>query len=129
MKFQVTLALRYMNWTYSFGERWYVSHAWPPFPARPIQSVNKDPLSDWIGRAGKGGQAWLTYHLSPNEYVQFMYRNAKVTWNFIPGGTTQNLYQVEVTKRVHKDIEIKGWVQYEGWKAPIYKTGLQNDTE
>jgi hypothetical protein len=58
-----------------------------------------------------------------------MYRNAKVTWNFIPGGTTQNLYQVEVVKRVHKDIEIKGLVQYEGWKAPIYKTGPQSDTE
>ena len=92
-------------------------------------TLNGSLFTDWIGRAGKGGQAWLTYHLSPNEYVQFMYRNAKVTWNFIPGGTTQNLYQVEVTKRVHKDIEIKGWVQYEGWKAPIYKTGLQNDTE
>jgi len=35
-----------------------------------------------------------------------------------------------VTKRFlkAKDLEIKGWFQYEGWKAPIYKPGLQNDT-
>src|SRR5581483_8704320 len=32
-------------------------------------------LGDWIGRQDKGGQAWLTYHLSPKEDVQFMYRN------------------------------------------------------
>jgi hypothetical protein len=23
---------------------------------------------------------------------------------------------------------MKAWVQYEGWKAPIYKDGLQKDT-
>ncbi len=45
---------------------------------------------DWVGRQGKGGQAWLTYHLSPREDIQFMYRNAKASAQFIPGGTTQN---------------------------------------
>jgi hypothetical protein len=33
-----------------------------------------------------------------------------------------------VTKRVMKDIEIKGWVQYEQWQAPFYKPGAQSDT-
>jgi hypothetical protein len=91
-------------------------------------TINGSLFTDWIGRDAKGGQSWLTYHLSPNEDVQFMYRNAKVDQAFIPGGTTQNVYEVSVTKRVLKDIEIKGWVQHEGWKAPIYKPGLQNDT-
>jgi hypothetical protein len=27
-------------------------------------------VGDWIGRESKGGQAWLTYHLSPEEQVQ-----------------------------------------------------------
>jgi hypothetical protein len=27
-----------------------------------------------------------------------------------------------------KDIEIRGWVQHEDWKAPIYKAGGQSDT-
>ena len=30
-------------------------------------------MGDWIGREAKGGQAWLTYHLSANEWVQLEY--------------------------------------------------------
>jgi capsule assembly protein Wzi len=85
-------------------------------------------VGDWVGREGKGGQAWLTYHLSPQEQIQFMYRNAKAAKVFIPGGTTQNDYSVEVRKRVIKNIELLGTVQYEGWKAPIYLPGKQSDT-
>lgn len=85
-------------------------------------------VGDWIGREGKGGQGWLTYHLSPQEEVQFMYRNAKDSIKFIPGGTTQNDYELRVCKRVMKDVEIRGSVQYEGWKAPYYKPGAQSDT-
>lgn len=85
-------------------------------------------VGDWVGREGKGGQAWLTYHLSPQEQIQFMYRNAKAAKVFIPGGTTQNDYSVEVRKRVMKNIELLGTVQYEGWKAPIYFPGKQSDT-
>jgi hypothetical protein len=91
--------------------------------------TNKGMLvGDWIGRQGKGGQVWITYHLSPQEEVQFTYRHAKSSIQFIPGGTTQNDYEVRVCKRVMKDIEMRGSVQYEGWKAPIYKSGLQSDT-
>ena len=85
-------------------------------------------MGDWVGRQGKGGQVWLAYHLSPQEKIQFMYRNAKASPQFIPGGTTQNDYELLVCKRVHKDIEVRGWLQYEGWKAPIYKPGAQSDT-
>jgi hypothetical protein len=90
--------------------------------------TNKGFLPDWVGREGKGGQAWLTYHLSPNEDIQFMYRNAKASKVFLPGGTTQNDFEGSVVKRFMKDIEVKGWVQYESWKAPIYVTGAQSDT-
>jgi hypothetical protein len=85
-------------------------------------------VGDWVGREGKGGQAWLTYHLSPQEDIQFMYRNAKAAKVFFPGGTTQNDYSVQVRKRVMKNIEVLGTVQYESWKAPIYLTGAQSDT-
>jgi hypothetical protein len=85
-------------------------------------------VGDWIGRDAKGGQAWLTYHLSANESVQLMYRNAKADHNFIPFGTTQNDFQVSVVKRIRKQIELKGWVQQEEWKAPIYKPGRQSTT-
>ena len=44
-------------------------------------------FGDWIGREAKGGQAWLTYHLSPSEMFQLSYRNAKAAKDFIPGNT------------------------------------------
>ncbi len=85
-------------------------------------------VGDWVGRQGKGGQAWLTYHLSPQEEIQFQYRNAKASSAFILGGTTQNDFAFQVVKRVRRDFELRGWLQFEHWKAPIYKSGLQNDT-
>jgi hypothetical protein len=85
-------------------------------------------IGDPIGRESKGGQAWLTYHLSPREDVQFSYRNAKAAKDFIPGGTTQNSFQLSAVKRLHEDFELRGLVQYEGWKAPVYKAGLQSNT-
>ncbi|HET7348212.1 MAG TPA: capsule assembly Wzi family protein, partial [Acidobacteriaceae bacterium] len=85
-------------------------------------------VGDWVGREGKGGQAWLTYHLSPNEDIQFMYRNAKAAKVFFAGGSTQNDFQGEVRKRIGKNLEARGWVQYERWKAPIYQPGPQSDT-
>ena len=85
-------------------------------------------MGDWIGREAKGGQAWLTYHLSGNEWIQMEYLNKKTPKDFIPGGTTQNQFKVSVVKRLRQDLELNGWVQYEQWKAPIYKPGLQKDT-
>ena len=95
-------------------------------------------MGSWLGRQSTGGQAWLTWHLSPQEQIQFSYRTDKVPQQFtnshgvvkgfLPGGTTQNDYQFNVVKRIHKDIELNGWVQYERWVAPIYKPGPQSDT-
>jgi Capsule assembly protein Wzi len=85
-------------------------------------------MGDWIGREAKGGQAWLTYHLSANEWAQFEYLNKKTPFNFIPGGTTQNQFKASIVKRLGREVELNSWVQYEGWKAPIYKPGLQKDT-
>lgn len=85
-------------------------------------------MGDWIGREAKGGQAWLTYQLSGNEWVQLEYLNKKTPNDFIPGGTTQNQFKADIVKRLGHDVELDGWVQYEGWKAPTYKPGLQQNT-
>jgi len=92
-------------------------------------TTNKGNLfSDAIGRDAKGGQAWLTYHISPREMAQFSYRYVKVDQKFIPSGTTQNDYQFAVRKRLWNNFEARGWVQYERWLAPFYKPGVQHDT-
>jgi hypothetical protein len=100
-------------------------------------------FGDWIGREDKGGQAWLTYHLSGNEWIQISARNQKATKDFIPssttvsipagskgcisssaclspGGTTLNDINFQAVKRIGKDFEINGNFAYEHWKAPIY---------
>ena len=84
-------------------------------------------MSDWIGREAKGGQAWLTWHLAPQEWIQLEYLNKKNAKDF-DNGTTQNQFKLSVVKRFNRDYELNAYVQYEGWKAPIYQPGLQKDT-
>ncbi len=90
--------------------------------------TNKGQIfGDWIGREAKGGQAWLTYHLSPSERIQLSYRNAKAAKDFIPGGTTQHDITLQVVKRLRPDVELNAWLQAEQWKAPLLKAGSQHD--
>lgn len=87
-------------------------------------------FGDPTGREDKGGNAWLTYHLSPKEQVQVSWRGVKAAKDFIPGGTTQNQFRIDATKQfgAEKQISAHVWAQYEGWKAPVYKMGGQSDT-
>ncbi len=85
-------------------------------------------FGDWMGREGKGGQAWVTYHLSGNEWVQFNWRRQKNAKDFIAGGTTLDDYGAQVVKRFGADLELKGNFTYEQYLAPIYLTNKQTVT-
>jgi hypothetical protein len=100
-------------------------------------------FGDWIGREDKGGQAWITYHLSGNEWLQVGLRNQKAVKDFIPGSTTQTIsgstslipggttlndINFQAVKRIGKDFEINGNFAFEHWKAPIYLNGQQTVT-
>ena len=74
-----------------------------------------------------GGQAWLTYHLSGNEWVQSEYLHKKNPKDFIPGGTTQSQFKIDVVKRLRKEIELDAWYQHERWKAPLIMKQLPGD--
>ena len=103
-------------------------------------------LGDWIGREAKGGQAWLTYALSGNEWVDVQYMHKQTPGDFIPGtctaalgtcsakttpygqgGTTQNQFRVDVVKRIGPDVEVNAWYQHERWVAPVYMPGVQGN--
>lgn len=84
-------------------------------------------MGDWVGREAKAGNAWLTYHLSGNEWAQLSYLYKKTPKDFIAQGTTQNQFKLEVVKRLRPDVELDAWYQYEHWIAPVYLTGHQND--
>jgi hypothetical protein len=91
--------------------------------------TNKGALfGDWIGREDKGGQGWIAYHLSGNEWLQVGVRNQKAAKDFIPGGTTLNEISFQAVKRLGKDFEINGSFTFEHWKAPIYLPGQQTVT-
>jgi hypothetical protein len=90
-------------------------------------------FGDWMGREGKGGQAWVTYHLSGNEWLQVNYRRQKNAKDFIATPTTQygtTLDDVgfQAVKRIGKDFEVNGSFTLEHYKAPIYLPGQQTVT-
>lgn len=98
------------------------------FIQRQGYTNNGQIFGDWIGREAKGGQAWITYHLSGNEWIQVGVRNQKTPKDFVPGGTTLNDLNLQMVKRIGKDFEINGNFTYERWKAPIYLSGQQTVT-
>jgi capsule assembly protein Wzi len=104
---------------------------------------NGQMIGDWVGREGKGGQGWITWHLSGSESIQVSARHQKVAKDFIPGstteidpktgfyvngGTTLNDVSFQAVKRLRNDLEINGNFTYEHWKAPIYLPGQQTVT-
>jgi len=94
---------------------------------------NGQIFGDWVGREGKGGQAWITYHLSGNEWLQASYRNQKVAKDFIRNGSTEygttlNNITFEAVKRLTPNFEIKGNFTFERYKAPMYLTNQQTVT-
>ncbi len=89
---------------------------------------NGQIFGDWAGRESKGGQAWLTYHLSGNEWIQAGMRHQKAAKDFIPGGTTLNDFNLQVVKRLGRNVEMKGDFTFERYKAPVYLPGLQTVT-
>lgn len=91
--------------------------------------TNKGVLfGDWIGREDKGGQAWLTDHLSPTEWIQLGYRSQKAAKDFIAGGTTFNEINAQAVKRIHREWELNANFAYEFYRAPIYQPGVQKVT-
>lgn len=82
----------------------------------------------WIGREDKGGQGWLTWHMSGNEWIQLGLRNQKAARDFIPGGTTLNDLNAQVVKQLGRGLQLSGNFTFEHWKAPIYLPGQQTVT-
>ena len=97
--------------------------------------TNKGQIfGDWIGREDKGGQAWATWHLSGNEWLQFNYRRQKAAKDFIAAsptqeyGTTLDDFGFQAVKRVGHDFEVNANFTVEHYKAPMYLPGPQTVT-
>lgn len=89
---------------------------------------NGQIFGDWVGREGKAGQAWVTYHLSGNEWIEASWRHHKNAKDFIWYGTTINDLGLQMVKRIKRDFEINANFKLEHWKAPVYMPGTQTVT-
>jgi len=83
-------------------------------------------LGSWIGRAGRGGQGWLTYWLSPRNKVQVGYRLQTVSPAFIGGGRLVD-YSAQSEFMLGNHVSVSGFVQYEQWRFPVIGPSRQTD--
>jgi len=83
-------------------------------------------MGNWIGRAGRGGQAWLTYWLSPRSNLQGSYRLQEVSKDFLGGGRLAD-YSAGANLMVSRDLSVSGSVQYEQWRFPLLSNGTQSN--
>jgi hypothetical protein len=80
---------------------------------------SKNVIGHWIGREGKGFQAWTTYWFSPLTQLQFAYRNARVASDFIPEGETLHDGSVSLQTPIGKNVRLSTSLKYEHLNAPI----------
>ena len=91
-------------------------------------STNKNNLfASWIGRDGTGIQAWSTYRFGVRNDLQFGYRHATISGDFIPGGETINDGSVKFDWWLGNNMNVSTWVQYEKWFAPILAASPQTN--
>ena len=83
-------------------------------------------LASWAGRAGRGGQGWLTYWLSPRNKLQLGYRLQTVSTAFIGGGRLAD-YSARGEFMVGRDLSISGFLQYEPWWFPVLSQTRQSN--
>jgi hypothetical protein len=83
-------------------------------------------LASWIGRAGRGGQGWLTYWFSPRSTLQLGYRYQKADRNFLEGGHLDD-FTIRPTLTMGHQLALSGMVQMEHWYFPLLSTSGQTN--
>jgi membrane-associated phospholipid phosphatase len=74
-------------------------------------------MGNWVGRRGRGEQAWATYSFSPRNTFQFGYRHNNVDPGFIGGGSLRDIsFRTDLLLR--HDLGISALVQFENWAFP-----------
>jgi len=84
-------------------------------------------LGNWIGRAGRGGQGWLTYSFSPRNEMQAGYRLQNAANDFIGGGRLVD-YSVSGKFTPFPELTVSGFLQYERWQFPVLAARGQSNT-
>jgi len=122
------------GWVYYNGDRYrsgYISDG--------------DLLGSWIGRAGRGGQGWLTYSLSARNQFHLGYRLETVAPNFVcvqpagpnctalpggsipPGGGRLADYSASGEFMLRSDLSLSALFQYEQWRFLVLSPTQQSN--
>lgn len=83
-------------------------------------------LASWMGRAGRGGQSWLTYWFSPRSTLQVGYRYQKVDRDFLEGGHLDD-FNLRPQVMLTRNLCLSGMLQYEHWYFPLLATSSQSN--
>ena len=83
-------------------------------------------MGSWIGRAGRGGQGWLTYWFSPRSSLQAGYRLQEVSKDFLGGGRSAD-YSARGTVMLSRQISLAAYAQYEQWRFPVLSASGQSN--
>jgi Capsule assembly protein Wzi len=84
-------------------------------------------LGNWVGRDGKGMQAWSRYSLSGRSFIELGYRHGKVSPQFVPNGGTINDGSVRADFPIRQSWSVSASVQYEKWNFPLLASGAQSN--
>jgi membrane-associated phospholipid phosphatase len=84
-------------------------------------------MGNAIGRAGRGGQGWLTYSFSPRTNLQLGYRLQEVAPGFIGGGRLAD-YSAQSDLALSSTLALSGFFQYEQWRFPLLDSARQSNT-
>ena len=83
-------------------------------------------MGNWLGRAGRGWQGWLTYSFSPVTRLQFGYRLQEISRQFLQGGRSQDC-SLAADVAISPRVSLRGFLQYESWKFPLLASTPQSD--
>jgi hypothetical protein len=84
-------------------------------------------LGNWVGRDGKGYQAWSRYSLNARSFIEFGYRHGQVSPKFVPSGGTINDGSVRAEFLLRQSLSVSAFVQYEQWNFPLLAPGVQSN--
>ena len=91
-------------------------------------NTNKGTLfGNATGRDGRSYQGWSTYHLSAETSIQLSYRDVKASSSFLPGGGTQSDASTHLLWKVHRNLQLDAFVQYERWLIPALKATAEHN--
>jgi len=83
-------------------------------------------LGSWIGRDGRGVQAWSNYWLSAKSKIQLGYRHQTVDQKFLQGGNL-NDFSLSADVMLRPDLNFSGGIQHENWNFPLFGTDTRSN--